>query len=187
MPRRVFSLFGTIGAKPKMTANDHVATSKSVIRCFCAGLALLAVGALSSQAHAETFEGPSFRKGMWHFVRTLDLVPNRKNKQRLLAREATRCVDPTLAMKATFSSPSVGSCVSSKAEKSNNKYIFANRCDYMGPVSTVITVHNDESYTELNETTAGQVVPKMELVVARRVGDCEGESAGPARSAGLIH
>lgn len=169
-----------------MTASDHVATSKSVFRCFCAGLALFAVGALSTQANAETFEGPSFRKGMWHFVRTLDLVVHRKSKQRLLARETTRCVDPTHAMKATFSSPSVGSCISSKAEKSNNKYTFANRCDYMGPVSTVITVQNDESYTELNEMTAGEA-PRTELVVARRVGDCEDQSQNPARSAGLSH
>ena len=145
---------------------------------------LFAVGVPSSQANAETFEGPSFRKGMWHFVRTLDLVGPRKNKQRLLAREMTRCVDPTHAMKSTFSSSSVGSCVSSKPERSDNKYLFANRCDDMGPVSTVITVHNDASYTELNELTAGKL-PRTELIVARRVGDCPDEA--PAKSAGLAH
>jgi len=168
-----------------MTANDRVAASRrSVFRCICAGLTFFAVGALSSQANAETFEGPSFRKGMWHFVRTLDLVVHRKNKQRLLAREMTRCVDPTHAMKATFSSPSVGSCVSSKPERSDNKYSFANRCDHMGPVSTVITVYNNESYTELNELTAGKL-PRTELIVAQRVGDCPDEA--PAKSAVLAH
>ena len=170
--------------KAQMTANDRVATSRSLFRYICAGLTLFAVGTVSSQAHAETFEGPSFRKGMWHFVRTVDLVGHRKDKQRLLAREMTRCVDPTHAMKATFSSPSVGSCVSSKPERSENKYLFANRCDHMGPVSTVITVHNNQSYTELNELTAGKL-PRRELIVAQRVGDCPDEE--PAKSAALAH
>ncbi len=69
----------------------------------------------------------------------------------------TRCVDPTHAMKATFSSASIGSCHSSRPEKVSNKYIFANRCDYMGPVSTVITVQSDEAYTEVNQVTVGKL------------------------------
>jgi hypothetical protein len=165
-----------------MTFGDRSATFKTLRLGFCAGLALLVIGALSSQASAQDpYEVPSFRKGMWHFVRTLDS----KNKQRLLAREMTRCVDPTHAMKATFSSPSIGSCVSSKPERSDNKYSFANRCDHMGPVSTVITVHNSESYTELNELTTGKL-PRTELIVAQRVGDCPGDEA-PAKSAVLAH
>ena len=165
----------------KMTFGNRSATFKPLRLCFCAGLALLVIGALSSQANAQDpYEVPSFRKGMWHFVRTLDS----KNKQRLLVREMTRCVDPTHAMKATFSSPSVGSCVSSKPERTDNKYSFANRCDDMGPVSTVITVYNDASYTERNELTAGKL-PRTELIVARRVGDCPDEV--PAKSAVLAH
>lgn len=87
----------------------------------------------------------------------------------------TRCVDPTQAMKATFSPLAVGSCVSARPEKTANKYIFSNRCDYMGPVNTVITVHSAESYTELNQVKVG--VQRAELVVARRIGDCQGEPA----------
>jgi len=181
-PQRVLLTMRRQSGKAEMNSSDRVATSRSLSRCICAGLALFAVGVLSPQANAETFEGPSFRKGMWHFVRTLDLVGPGKNKQRLLAREMTRCVDPTHAMKSTFSSSSVGSCVSSKPERSDNKYSFANRCDDMGPVSTVITVHNDASYSELNELTAGKL-PRRELIVARRVGDCPDEA--PAKSAGL--
>jgi hypothetical protein len=123
---------------------------------------------------------------MWHFVRTLDLTVHQKTKQRLLEREMTRCVDPTVAMKATFSSPSVGNCVSAKPERSDNKYTFANRCDYMGPVSTVITVHSDESYTELNELTVGKL-PRTELVVARRVGDCQDDAQYSGGSSVLAH
>jgi hypothetical protein len=152
------------------------------LRYFCLAIALFTVGPLSSQAKAEGFEGPSFRKGLWHFVRTLDLVVHRQTKQRLQEREATRCVDPTISMKATFASPSVGNCVSARPEKSDNKYTFSNRCDYMGPVSTVITVHSDESYTEVNELTVGKL-PRTELVIAHRVGDCQEDAQ---KSAGAL-
>jgi len=168
----------------KMTFCDGLAKPRVRLRYFCLVIALCAIGPLSSQAKAQDFEGPSFRKGMWHFVRTLDLVIHRKTKQRLQEREMTRCVDPTVAMKATFSSPSVGNCVSAKPEKSDNKYTFSNRCDYMGAVSTVITVHSDESYEEVNELTVGKH-PRSELVVAKRVGDCQEDaqsSGGPSVS-----
>ena len=164
-----------------MSLRNRLANSKSASGAFAILVALVIVGPLAStQARAEVgFDGPSFRKGMWHFVRTLELVAaHRKTKHRLQEREMTRCVDPTVAMKATFASPSVGSCVSARAEKSDNKYTFANRCDFMGPVSTVITVHSDESYTELNEITVGKL-PRQELVVAKRLGDCTEDPQRP--------
>jgi hypothetical protein len=124
------------------------------------------------------FSGPSFRRGLWRFVRTLDVVrdANKNVKYRLVDREMTRCVDPTQAMKATFSSLPVGSCVSDKPEKVGNKYTFGHRCDYLGAVSTVITVHSDEAYTELNEVTVGEH-PKSDLVTAKRIGDCTDDKA----------
>jgi hypothetical protein len=137
------------------------------------------------QAEVSETEAPSFRKGLWRFIRTLDVVRNaNKNvKYRLVDREVTRCVDPTHAMKTTFSSAPVGSCVSDKPEKVGNKYTFGHRCDYMGAVSTVITVHSDESYTELNEVRTGDN-PKTDLVTAKRIGDCGDEKAeAPAKSA----
>src|SRR6266478_7384465 len=159
----------------RMTFRNGLAKPRARLRYFCLAIALFAVGPFISQARADGFEGPSFRKGMWHFARTLDLVAHRKNKHRVLEREMTRCVDPTVSMKATFASPSVAKCVSAKPEKSDNKYTFSNRCDYMGPVSTVITVHSDESYEEVNELTVGNL-PRSELVVAHRVGDCQEEA-----------
>lgn len=158
------------------------AGAKVILCCLVAVATLLTI---ETSARAETFEGPSFKRGMWHFVRTLDLVG--KTKRRIMEREMTRCVDPTHAMKATFSSGSVGSCVSSKPEHSANKYTFANRCDFMGRVSTVITVHSEESYTEVNELVEG-TLPRQELVVARRIGDCPAESSsavGAAKAATL--
>jgi Protein of unknown function (DUF3617) len=139
----------------------------------------------SQQAEATQTQPPSFRKGLWRFIRTLDVVRNsNKNvKYRVVDREMTRCVDPTHAMKATFSSASVGGCVSDKPEKVGNKYTFGHRCDYMGAVSTVITVHSDESYTEVNEVSTGDN-PKTDLVTAKRIGDCNDDKAeDSARSA----
>ncbi|WP_235940561.1 hypothetical protein [Bradyrhizobium hipponense] len=141
---------------------------------------------MSSGAKADEFVGPIFRKGLWHFVRTLDLVAHRKTKHRLVERELTACVDPTIAMKATFASPSVGTCVSAKPEKNANTYTFSNRCDYLGPVSTVITVHSEEAYTEVNELNKGDV-PRVEQVVAKRLGDCNDAAADVHRSATLSH
>ncbi|MBR0875294.1 hypothetical protein JQ633_33380 [Bradyrhizobium tropiciagri] len=139
----------------------------------------------------QPFSGPSFRKGLWRFVRTLDVVRNaNKNvKYRVVNAEMTRCVDPTHAMKATFSSVPVGTCVSDKPEKNGNQYTFGRRCDYMGAVSTVITVRSDEAYTELNEVSTGEN-PRTDMVVATRIGDCEDNAAGSvekATTARLIH
>jgi hypothetical protein len=159
-------LFGDNRGKIRMTFGDRLADSSS-FRCLCVAIALIAVGLVPSQSKAEGFEGPSFRKGLWHFVRTLELVAHRKNRHRVLEREMTRCVDPTVAM---------------KPEKSNNKYTFSNRCDYMGPVSTIITVDSDESYTEVNELSVGKL-PRVESVVAKRVGDCQEDAQ---KSAGAL-
>ena len=141
-----------------------------------------------SQAEVSQTEAPSFRKGLWRFIRTLDVVRNaNKNvKYRLVDKEMTRCVDPTHAMKTTFSSAPVGSCVSDKPEKVGNKYTFGHRCDYMGAVSTVITVHSNESYTEVNEVSTGDN-PKTDLVTATRIGDCGDEKAeGSAKSKSAV-
>jgi len=162
---------------------DQVTKARGPVACFCFAIMLTLGGPLASQANAEPVEGPTFKKGMWHFVRT---VVSPKLKHKLLTREMTRCVDPTHAMKVTFSTAPVGNCVSSRPEKAGNKYTFSNRCDYMGPVSTVITVHSDESYTEANELTVGKL-PRTDLVVARRIGDCEGDAGKSGQQAVLSH
>ncbi|WGS22781.1 MULTISPECIES: hypothetical protein [unclassified Bradyrhizobium] len=164
-----------------MISGDGFGRSKIFARSLCATIAF-SVSLLASHGAAadESFGGPTFRKGMWRFVRTLEIVTSSNVRQKLLEREMTRCVDPTQAMKATFASPSVGSCHSSKPEKISNKYIFSNRCDYMGPVSTVITVLSDEAYTEVNKINVGQA-PRTDRVVARRISDCHEGSASPGQ------
>ena len=154
------------------------ARPKTLVRSLSVVVALLsAPSLLPSQAQAEqSFGGPTFRKGLWRFVRTLEIVKPQNVREKLLEREMTRCVDPTHAMIATFSSAPVGSCHPSRPEMVNNKYIFSNRCDYMGPVSTVITVQSDEAYTEVNQVTVGKL-PRTDLVIAKRIGDCGEDSA----------
>src|SRR6267154_2040245 len=99
----------TFGAD-EMIRWDHKANCRISFQCFWIAIALFVVGPIASQAKAEEFDGPSFRKGVWHFVRTLEVVLGKNNRHRILEREMTRCVDPTQAMRATFSSPSVGNC-----------------------------------------------------------------------------
>ena len=160
-----------------MRVGNELARNKSLARGLSLVIALtLSAPLLSSQAFAEEgFGGPTFRKGLWKFVRTLEIVTHSNGRQKLLEREMTRCVDPTVAMKATFASAPVGNCHSAKPEKVNNRYIFSNRCDYMGPVNTVITVQSADAYTEVNELRVG--VARKDLVVARRIGDCQDDHA----------
>src|SRR6266576_2145843 len=157
-----------------MKTVNELMRKKTLTRSLSLVIALiLSVPVLSSPVLAEDgFGGPTFRKGLWKFVRTLEIVTHSSGRQKLLEREMTRCVDPTMAMKATFASAPVGNCHSSRPEKINNRYIFSNRCDYMGPVSTVITVQSDEAYTEVNQLSVGKL-PRTDLVVARRIGDCQ--------------
>ena len=137
-------------------------TSRTTI-CVIAGL-----GCLIFPATAIASDWPKFRKGVWQFERTL--VAN-GNGSILSKREMTRCVDPSDAMKETFRSVSVGSCRSSRPERVANKYVFALRCDYMGPVRTTIVVESDTAYTEVNELQAGSF-PRTDTVIARRISEC---------------
>jgi len=167
-------------------ADGHLVWPKTWARGLWVVLALIfSPPLLSSQAHAgESFSGPTFRKGLWRFVRTLEIVKPQDVRQKLLEQEMTRCVDPTQAMKATFSSASIGNCRSSRPEKVSNKYIFSNRCDYLGPVSTVITVQSEEAYTEVNELTVGQF-PRKDFVTAKRIGDCPQDGAALSQPSNL--
>ncbi|WP_375783782.1 hypothetical protein ACE10Z_28800 [Bradyrhizobium sp. Pha-3] len=56
--------------------------------------------AAAQPAHGDQwFSGPSFRKDLWRFIRTLDVVKsaNKNFKYRVVNAETTRCVGPTFA------------------------------------------------------------------------------------------
>jgi hypothetical protein len=76
----------------------------------------------------------------------------------------------------TFNSPNIGGCRSDRPERVGNRYTMANRCDYLGPVRTDITVHSEDAYTENNWLKTGNF-PQVDRVLARRIGDCDATSA----------
>jgi hypothetical protein len=138
-----------------------------------AALVMAIVAYPANVACADDIPGPRFRAGLWSFHRTIERIREAPNPNQLLVKEdMTRCVDPTLAMKAIFASPRIGNCHSARPEMLGKRYIFSTRCDFMGPVRTEIVVESDESYTELNVLAVGYF-PRRDLVVARRIGDCD--------------
>jgi hypothetical protein len=128
---------------------------------------------LGSELYA--YDGPTFTKGLWLFQRSTEhvtrhwVLPNARRVK--VEQPVVRCVDPTLAMIETFRPNSVGSCQSAVPVKSKGTFVFAKRCDYLGPVRTVISVESATAYRETNELLAG-TSPKRDIVVARRIGDC---------------
>lgn len=134
----------------------------------CTVIVLMAAGAATA-VRAELVDSPKFQRGLWQFDRVLE-YPDAG----LVTRQdgIKRCVDPTTAMKGIFASPNIGSCRSSSAERVDNQYTFANRCDYLGPMRTEITVYSAQAYTELNVSKAGNF-RAVDTVSAKRLGDCE--------------
>jgi len=123
-------------------------------------------------AEADQIDRPKFRTGLWRFERTVEYVRRPPNVNLVLVKsDTTRCVDPNVAMTGIFASPSVGNCRSEKPQLFGNQYIFSKRCDFMGPVSTVITAESDVAYTEVNLLPVDPL-PKRDMVIAHRVGDC---------------
>lgn len=137
-----------------------------------AGL-LLSVLPLNGQLQA--YDGPSFTKGLWLFQRSTEFVTQHwvlPNARRVKVEQpVARCVNPTEAMIETFRAVNIGSCQSTSPTRQKNTFVFAKRCDYLGPVKTVITVESETAYRETNELLAGKS-PKRDIVVARRIGDC---------------
>jgi hypothetical protein len=140
--------------------------------CLLAGFVLTA-GPVAKQAYG--YDGPTFAQGLWLFQRSTEfttrhwILPNAKRIK--VEPPVTRCVNPTEAMVETFRPASVGACQSTLPSRKNNTFVFAKRCDYLGPVKTVISVESESAYRETNELLAGTSL-KTDIVVARRVGDC---------------
>ena len=61
-------------------------------------------------AYADSVTQPKFRSGLWRFERTLEYVRRPPNENLVLVKtNATRCVDPNIAMTGIFYSPNMGS------------------------------------------------------------------------------
>jgi hypothetical protein len=146
---------------------------KSLYRLSIIPTFLFAVSGGTVCAYADSVTQPKFRSGLWRFERTLEYVRRPPNENLVLAKtNATRCVDPNIAMTGIFYTPNMGNCRSEKPQLFGNQYFFSNRCDFLGPVSTVVTAENDSAYTEVN-LLASEPLPKRDTVIARRLGDCD--------------
>ena len=145
-------------------------------RCLAAIVGIASSSWLLVTATTAQADGwPTFRKGLWQFEHTLALtrkVDEGEGNPLVFKREMKRCVDPSEAMKETFRPLSVGNCHSMRPERVANKYVFALRCDYMGPVRTTIEVESDGAYTEVNELQVGPF-PRKDTIVARRIAECD--------------
>ena len=129
------------------------------------------------------YEGPTdptVRAGMWKFERTLETDGEATNRLQTsglpIAREMTRCVNPTSELKVQFTSGltpfTAGHCDTKHLEKTDEGYAFQKICGRAEPIKTEINVKNDSAYTEIHEGKIGKLSSK-ETVVAQRVGDCQ--------------
>jgi hypothetical protein len=121
------------------------------------------------------YDGPTFRSGLWKFERTLETNGEPTNRLQTsglpIAREITRCVDPTSAMRAQFAPQGFGACKPKNIRKTDGGYVLQKFCGIGAPIETQIDVNGDSAYTEINQGSIGKVSSR-ETVVAQRVGDC---------------
>jgi hypothetical protein len=127
-----------------------------------------------AMARGDYVEVPTFRTGLWQFERIVAqgaVTPIFADATFAVKQRSTRCVDPNVAMQEVFGSRTVGNCRPATPIKIANRYVFAKRCDFAGPVRTLIEVESDAAYVEINESTASNPL-RTEIIIARRIGDC---------------
>ena len=119
------------------------------------------------------YDRPTFRSGLWKFERTLETDGKQTDRLQtsglLIAREVTRCVNPTSAMKAEFTP--LGTCKPKDFRKTDGRYLFQKIRGTGAPIETQIDVTSDSAYTLTNQGYIGKMSSK-ETIVAQRVGDC---------------
>jgi hypothetical protein len=142
-------------------------------------LTIAAAGALFAASSASfAYDGPTLRSGLWKFERTLEADGKPTDRVQTsglpIDRETTRCVNPTLALKAESTPLHAGACNTKDFRKTDGGYVFQRTCGGAEPIKTEIEVKSDSAYTEINEGNIGKTSTK-EMVVAQRVGDCRPE------------
>ena len=133
----------------------------------------VAAALLATMPACLAYDGPTFRSGLWKFERTLETDGKQTNRLQTsglpIAREMTRCVNPTSAMKAQYTP--FGACKPKNFRKTDSGYVFQKFCASGAPIETQIDVRDDGAYTLINQGRIGKMSTK-ETVVAQRVGDC---------------
>src|SRR6266436_9574898 len=105
-------------------------------------------------------DGPTFRGGLWKFERTLETDGKRTDRLQTsglpIDREITRCVNPSSAIKAEFSSLPFGACNAKDLRNTDDSYVFQRFCGSGAPIKTQIDVKSDSAYTEIHEGKMGK-------------------------------
>jgi hypothetical protein len=115
---------------------------------------------------------PSFRKGLWEFNRTIEpQVPGGK----ATTMTTKQCTDPTVDMKRMNDMLTKQGCKFSPVSVRGNVYSFSSACRIQGVPAesqSVITAESENAYT-VHVTASGSAGATKELLVAKRVGDCQ--------------
>ena len=142
-------------------------------------LAIATACAVFAPSPASAYDGPTLRPGLWQFERTLET--DGKPTDRLetnnlpIDPQMTRCVDPTVTLKAEFTPRKVDACGIKDLQKTDDGYTFQRICRGLSPIKTKINIKGDSAYTVINQGNIGKL-SSTEIVVARRVGDCHPRS-----------
>jgi hypothetical protein len=144
---------------------------RRMLLAIVAACALLATG-----SESFAYDGPTFRSGLWKFERTLETDGKANDRLQTsglpIARQMTRCVNPTLELRAEFTPLKTGGCSTKDLRKTDDGYVFQKVCGDAAPIKTEVNVKGDSGYTEIHQGSIGKI-PTKETVVAQRVGDCD--------------
>jgi len=149
--------------------NDRIA--HRIRHTYWSRLAALAIAIAGSvAAHAEDF--PFLRQGMWEFKRTVEGQGTGGKPENIQNR---KCVDPGAEMKKTNETLARQGCTFSPLAKNGSSYSFSADCQMQGvkmQSRSVIVVQSDSAY-RVEVTSTGAGTSTKELLIARRVGDCQ--------------
>ncbi len=120
-------------------------------------------------------DGPALRGGLWKFERTLETDGKPTDRLQtsglLFARQMTRCVNPTRALRLELPPQQFGLCSTRDLRKTDDSYVFEKTCAGVTPIKTEINVRSDSAYTEVNQGKIGKMSSK-ETIEAHRIGEC---------------
>ncbi|HEX8012906.1 MAG TPA: DUF3617 family protein [Casimicrobiaceae bacterium] len=132
--------------------------------------ACVAAALLLFAAAARAQEPPAFRQGLWQFDRA---VGGQK-------RQTKECTNPTEEIKRQNAMLTKSGCKLTPTRRSGNAYTFSAECTINAPAgapvtarsTSVMTVESDSAY-KVEITTTGAGTSTDELLLARRIGDCQ--------------
>ena len=130
------------------------------------------VGAVAVPLAALAEDLPVLKPGLWEFKRT---VASRGAGGKPMNVENRKCTDPTADMKKSNDMLARQGCKFSPIARSGSTYAFSSDCQIRGThfqSRSVITVDGVGAY-RVEVTSTGDGSSTKELLVARRVGECQ--------------